>query len=482
MQENQGISRRTFMAAAAAAGLAASARNVRAAGADTARPNIVLLLTDDQRWDALGCMGNGIIHTPHLDQLCAEGTRFDNAFVSTAICCSSRAGILTGLHTRCHGVEDFATPVVGEAWAAAYPALLRDAGYFTGFAGKFGVGSAVPSDAFDFFEGFAGQGRYFLDPDTEQDHLTKHIGNAALQFLDACPPDRPFCLSVSFKAPHVQDDDPRQFLYDPALEHLYQDVEIPPPAKAEPERFEALPEFIRNSEGRARWQRRFATPEMYQQMVKGYYRLVSGVDREVGRIRAALAERGLDRNTVIVFTSDNGFFLGEYGLAGKWLQYEESIRVPLVVHDPRIPADGRAAVRAGMAMNIDLAPTLLGLAGAAVPPSMQGRSLVPLLETGARPWREECFFEHHFANDPDGRVFIPGSDAVRTDRWKYVCYDHGVPAYEELFDLRDDPGETRNLAGDAGHADTLNGFRERLLAWTGALAAWDRASTWQDPA
>ncbi len=475
---NRAWSRRAFLAAAAAAGISSTLG--RAGAQSKERPNIVVMVTDDQRWDALGCAGNPIIHTPNLDALCARGTRFANTFAGTSICCSSRASILTGLHTRAHGIETFAQPIEGAAWDAAYPAMLREAGYYTGFVGKYGVGGDLPREQFDYFTAFGGQGKYFLD-EAETDHLTRHLGDQALDFFRQCPDDRPFCLSLSFKAPHVQDSDPRQFLYDPALESLYQDVEIPVPEKAGPGYFEALPEFMQHSEGRVRWEKRFATPEMYQRSVKGYYRLISGVDREVGRVVEALRARGLDKNTVIIFAADQGFFLGEYGLAGKWLQYEESIRMPLIVFDPRVADAQRPGVREEMAMNIDLCPTILDLAGLEAPRCMQGRSLVPLLEKGAPPWREECFFDHHYANDPGGGVFIPGSDAVRDGRWKYVVYDHQDPRYEQLFDLRDDPGETRNLAAHPEHHARLQHMRARWRAWTEALADWNREATWNDP-
>lgn len=478
MPKNPILSRRGFLAGTVAAGVAVQAG--RAHAQHDERPNIVVMITDDQRWDALGCAGNPLIHTPHLDALCARGTRFANTFASTAICCSSRASILTGLHTRCHGIETFSQPIEGAAWETTYPALLRQAGYYTGFVGKYGVGRDLPRDQFDYFTGFSGQGKYFLD-EAETDHLTSHMGDDALKFFAQAPDNRPFCLSVSFKAAHVQDSDPRQFLYDPELESLYQDAEMPVPEKAAPKHFEALPEFMQHSEGRVRWKKRFATPEMYQRSVKGYYRLVSGVDREAGRIMAALRAQGLDKNTVILFASDQGFFLGEYGLAGKWLQYDESIRMPLIVADPRVADADRAAVREEMAMNIDLCPTILDLAGLTPPPFMQGRSLAPLLEKGAADWRGECFFEHHYANDPGGRVFIPGSEAVRTARWKYVVYDHQDPQYEELFDLNDDPRETRNLAGHPEHRARLNRMRARWRAWTEALADWNRESHWRDP-
>lgn len=464
-------SRRRFLRGAAAlpAGLAAGQH------AQT-RPNILFLLTDDQRWDALGCMGNPVIKTPNIDRLAADGVLFRSNFCTTAICMSSRASIFTGLYMRAHGINSFDAPLKPADFDRSYPALLRAAGYRTGFIGKWGVGNAMPKDRFDYYKGFPGQGRYF--PKGGGEHLTNTMGEQAEEFLDGCRIEQPWCLSISFKAPHAQDEDPKQFLYDPALEPLYRDVRIPVPKTAAPEYFERVPDFVRNSEGRNRWKWRFDTPARYQEMVKAYYRLVTGVDVVVGRLRQALADRDFARNTVIVFTSDNGDFLAEHGMADKWLMYEESIRTPLVVYDPRQPARGRT--RTEMSLNIDVAPTLLDFAGIAAPACMQGRSLRPLLGAAAPPWRREWFYEHHFEVPP--KVRIPRSEGIRTADWKYIRYIDAQPASEELYDLRRDPLEEKNLAPDPGHKQRLDQLRARWQAWSEALARWRPDSRWKDPA
>jgi arylsulfatase A-like enzyme len=226
------------------------------------RPNIILLLTDDQRWDTLGCMGNPIIQTPQLDALAAGGVLFLNNFCTTSICAVSRATFITGQYARRHGIHDFAAELTDEAFAQTYPALLRAAGYWTGFIGKWGIGRSLPADRFDYFEGFAGQGKYFHEVNGQTVHLTRLMADQAIEFLRTRPPDRPFCLSISFKAPHVFDPDVvNPFQYDPAFEGLYSQDEIPPPPKSAPEHFESLPEFTRKSEGRTRWEQRFDTPE-----------------------------------------------------------------------------------------------------------------------------------------------------------------------------------------------------------------------------
>ena len=424
----------------------------------TAQPNLILFLTDDQRWDTLGCMGNPIVHTPNLNRLATQGVLFTNNFGTTSICMSSRASIFTGMYTRRHLINSFAEPLSEKVFAQTYPLLLRKAGYRTGFVGKWGLGGALPENEFDYFDGFPGQGQYFHTIEGKTVHLTRLMTDKAIRFLQGCSNEQPFCLSMSFKSPHVQDNDPRQFLYDLAFEELYKDKSIPVPKTAENRYFEALPEFIQQSEGRTRWQRRFSRPELFQEMVKGYYRLITGVDVAIGKIITTLQEMGLKHNTVILFTSDNGFFLGEHGLAGKWLMHEESIRTPLIIQDPRLPAPMRGCRREEMTLNIDLAPTLLDLAGVPIPSGVQGRSLRPLYQGAPVPWRKDWFYEHHYGHG--GR--IPRSEGVRTRQWKYVCYLDVEPHYEELYNLREDPLEETNLVADWQCQEILGSLRERL--------------------
>lgn len=440
-------------------------------------PNIVFLFSDDQRWDALGAAGNPIIHTPNLDRLAAEGVMFTNNFVTTSICAVSRASAFTGLYARTHGIHGFQESLTAEQHALSYPVRLREAGYRTGFVGKYGVGRTLPAERFDYFQGFAGQGHYFQETEEGRRHLTGLMGEQALEFLDGCTDEQPFCLSVSFKAPHVQDREAPYFLSDPAYDELYKDVEIPVPPKADPKYYEALPDFLKGGyEGRVRWERRFGTPEKYQESVKRYYRLITGIDDQVGRIRTALEERGWDRNTVVIFTSDNGFFLGERGLAGKWLMHEESIRTPLIIHDPRAP-ERHGTRPTPMTLNIDVAPTILRLAGLDPAPGIQGRDLSPLLAGDTPEWREDWFYEHLFEHDT-----IPKTEGVRNDRWKYFRYLDTDPVHEELYDLESDPQELDNLAGAERAREQLQQMRERLELWRTRLENSSPGEPWEDPA
>jgi len=461
---NSRINRREFLSLAAGGSVATA---LSLAGCDTELaepghagkrpPNIIFLLTDDQRADTMGCAGNPIIRTPNMDDLANYGVRFNNAFVTTSICASSRASIFTGQWTRRHGITDFQTPFSEAALAQTYPMLLSQAGYRIGFIGKYGVGAKkdLPIDKYDYWKGFPGQGRYEnKDEDGNYKHLTRIMGEQAIEFLNGCSHDRSFCLSVSFKAPHVQDNDPRQFIYDRAYENLYSDVTIPTPETANPLYFDALPEFLRTSEARRRWQIRFPNPEMFQESVKSYYRLITGVDVVIGKIRDRLKQLNFDDNTVIMLTGDNGFYLGEYGLAGKWFPHELSIRVPLLVYDPRADTKRRGLVLDQMALNVDIAPTILELAHLEVPQQMQGRSLLPLLKGKKPKWRTEFFYEHPFVHKTIAR-----SEALRTQRWKYARYiDYN---YEELYDLKNDPTETINLAKDEKYRETLTSLRKR---------------------
>ena len=425
------------------------------------RPNILFLVTDDQRWDTLGVV-NPLIETPNMDDLSKNGVMFTNAFVTTSICCSSRASIFTGQSASRHRIHNFSTQFTPEQLVNTYPMQLKQAGYRIGFIGKYGVGNKnLPEKNYDYWKGFPGQGHYEKNTDEKGNpiHLTRLLGNQALDFLDGCTSDQPFCLSISFKAPHCQDGDPRQFIYDPAYKDLYRDVTLPPAQNGSEEDWQRFPEFFKkDNEGRTRWKLRFSTPEKYQEMVKRYYRLIYGVDVQIGGIRKKLEEMNAADNTIIIFIGDNGFFLGEHGLAGKWFPYEESIRVPLIIYDPRLPTSKRSRKCDQMALNIDLAPTVLSYARVPVPEVMQGCDLMPLVEGKSIPWRNDFFYEHHLPNDQ-----IPENEALVGQRYKYIRYTTQTPVYEELYDLKTDPGELRNLTGDPDYTSILEKQRKRFF-------------------
>ncbi|MEY3162329.1 MAG: hypothetical protein RIT25_2320 [Planctomycetota bacterium] len=422
------------------------------------RPNMLVLLTDDQRWDSMGCAGNPLVDTPALDAIARDGVRFRNAFVTTAICAASRASILTGLYESAHGFTFGTAPLADVHVDASYPAVLRAAGYRTGFVGKFGVSTNKGATA-RMFDSFRVLSTPYLkpQPDGTVKHLTDLETDAALEFLAGCSADQPWCLSVSFNAPHAEDGAKEQYFWPAAQDAAYADTTFPVPATMDDAFFARLPEFLRESESRTRFRWRFDEPAKYQRMVRGYHRMIRGVDAAVGRLRAELVQRGLADNTVVVFTSDNGYFLGERGFADKWYAYEPSIRVPLLVFDSRVGPLRRGAVSDHMALNVDLAPTLLDLAGITAPATMQGRSLVPLLRGKAPPdWRSEFFHEHRFVHKA-----IPRSEALRTGRFTYLRWIDREPVVEELYDHQADFDQVHDLSGDPAFAGVLGELRAR---------------------
>ncbi|MFT5290679.1 MAG: arylsulfatase A-like enzyme [Planctomycetota bacterium] len=427
-----------------------------AAGSD--RPNLLVLVTDDHPFDALGFAGHPILRTPHMDALAARGVHFTRAFVTTPICAASRASILTGQYERSHGYT-FGQPALDdELVRESYPHLLRGAGYRVGFVGKLGVklGPEARGEMFDMFA--PGTYPYFPkskeNDETPPRHLTDRNVDRAISFLRESS-DQPFCLSLSFQAPHAEDANPDQYVWPASLDTLYEGDAIPPANTSDQAFFEALPEFLQEGLNRERWHWRFDTPEKRERMVRGYYRMLSGVDAGIGRILATIDELGLGENTVILLMGDNGYFLGERGYAGKWTMHDRSTRVPLIVCDPRLNDDLQGRQEDALAVNLDIAPTLLDLAGIEAPIAMQGRSLWPLLRGEATPWREEVFTEHLWDNKR-----IPRTEGLRTEDWKYIRYlDH--PEFEELYDLSLDPHEERNLAHEGAQAERVREFRRR---------------------
>ena len=418
--------------------------------------NIVVLYADDWRHDTLGAAGHPVVKTPHLDQLAKEGMRFTHNCVTTAICGVSRATLLTGQWMSRHGNPAFA--MFTTPWAETYPGLLRRNGYHVGHIGKWHNGT-FPQDKFDFGRAYSGT-HWIREADGTKIHVTQKNENDALEFLRTRPTDKPFVLTLAFFATHAEDQNPLQFLPQPASMELYKDTVIPVPKTSSDEDFKRLPPFIANeqNEGRVRYHWRFDTPEKYQTMMKNYYRLATEVDATCGRVLAALRQQGLLENTLVIFTADNGYFHAEHGLADKWYPYEESIRTPLIVRDPRMPAAQRGQTNDDFTLNVDLAPTFLAAAGVAAPARMQGRDLSSLyLASTAAAWRTEFFYEHATIKNIH---FIPSSEALVRKDVKYLYWPDFQ--HEELFDLTADRAETHNLAAAPNQAKTLASLRSRF--------------------
>lgn len=430
-------------------------------GADDRRPlNLVLLILDDVRWDSIGAAGNRVVRTPSIDALALDGVRFSQARVTTSICMVSRASLLTGQYMSRHGISAFGREIPESAFAQTYPALLRRAGYWVGYVGKYGVGKPREPD-FDFVRAY--EGKHWLAGPGGRVHVTEQNARDALAFLEARPKDRPFALTVGFFAAHAEDAAPEQYLPQDWSAALYRGVTIPPPLRGEAKYRAALPPFLSSekNEGRVRYHWRFDTPASYQAYMTRYYRLITEADAAIGRVVAVLRAQGVYDRTAIVVIGDNGYFQADRGLADKWYPYEESDRVPLVIRDPRLPVERRGRVRDELALNIDIAPTLVAAAGVAVPAVMQGRDVAPLyLQPSPPAWRDEFFYEHPVVL---GRDRIPASEGVIRRDWKYVEWPDF--SYRQLFDLKADPGELVNEAGRRSSARREEAMRRRLAAW-----------------
>jgi len=447
-------------------------------------------MTDDHSTRALSCYGSKILNTPNLDRLAAEGVRFTNAFVTNSLCAPARASVLTGCFSHLNGVRgnsEMADAVERlDPKLPTFPQLLQRAGYHTGIVGKWHLSDAPAG--FHSWCVLPGQGLYFnpdfIDNGTKKTftgYCTDITTDLALEFLRRAPREKPFCLLYQHKAPH------RPFQPAPRHAKLFERVELPHPEtynddyatrrlarEAEDMRFDIslagdykdLPPGLSPAE-RKNW--------IYQRFVKDYYGAVAGIDENLGRVLEYLDRNDLAEDTVVVYTTDNGFFLGDHGWYDKRFMYEPSLRVPLLVRYPRLGVAGRVEDR--MTMNIDYAPTILDLAGVRVPAAMQGASLRPLLE-GRSPgnWRRSVYYTYYenswalrqkggAMTDPSFQYFTPHRvvphRGVRTGRFKLIEY-YGEDDYWELFDLQSDPQELKNLYGEPASAGIAADLKREL--------------------
>ena len=466
------MTRRSALRAVAAA----AASLPRGLLAQPRRPNILFFMTDDQRWDAMSCAGNNLLRTPNMDRIAAGGVRFEQAFVTNALCSPSRACVLTGLYSHAHGVTtngdgpDFRNQRGLLPDQVTFPKLLQQAGYYTALAGKWHIRSD-PS-GFDQWGILPGQGQY-LNPQMIvngarvqfRGHCEDVIADQALEALRTRPRQKPFCLLVHFKAPH------RPWVPDARFERRYENVTIPEPANFH-EDLGGRPAAVANSDLFVADMPDFATRGVradlpraerkrlnFQAFLKNYYRVLLGVDENVGRVLDYLDDERLAENTLVIYTGDNGFFLGEHGMFDKRLMYEPSIRVPLLVRPPGGIKPGQVD-STHMAINNDVAPTVLDYAGVTIPAAMNGhsRSWKPILEGRPVPWRESWMYEYE---EYPGVHCAGKCRGVRTRDWKYIHYWE-KPEGHELFDLRKDPEEMRNLAGDPAHQGKLAELQKEL--------------------
>jgi arylsulfatase A-like enzyme len=381
--------------------------------------------------------------------------------VTTSICWVSRATLMTGEYMSRHGHTLPAASLAQEAWAHAVPGLLGAAGYYTGLVGKSHLGP-FPQGLWDFARIYADQ--HWFTVNGERVQVTERNRRDAMDFLRHRPKDRPFFLDVSFFAAHAVDGSPGQYYPQDWSAQYYPDKNpIPPPIKPESD-LKFLPPFLSDekNEGRVRYHWRFdGTDETYQQTMRHYYRLITEVDDAVGRLIAELKAEGVYDNTLIVYVGDNGYFQADRGLADKWYPYDESIRVPLIVRDPRMLTANRGKPRDEMVLNLDVAPTIVSAAGLKVPVAMQGRDMGPLyMNQAPTAWRDEFFYEHPEVTSRDR---IPASVGVVRRDWKYWYW----PAWdtEQLYDLQKDSDEIRNLSQDPASRAQLTLMKDKLRTW-----------------
>jgi N-acetylglucosamine-6-sulfatase len=435
------------------------------------RPNFLFIYTDDQRWDALGMVQREQgekarfpwFETPNLDRLASEGVRFRNAFVVNSLCAPSRSVYLTGRYSHLNGVANNHTPFPSENIPKTWSALLKAAGYATGYVGKFHHGQqAGKRPGFDYSASFLGQGRYMDCPfeiDGKTTPTTGYVDDVstdyALDFIGKNR-DKPFAVVVGYKSAHGPFQPP------PRLEDKYAGKESRPvpnmdvPAiyagkfsggtKAETKKGGDGKQAKKKMEGAEKAKAGDRT------MRQGYFGCLAAVDENVGRLMARLDELKLADNTVVVFTSDNGYYLGEHNLGDKRSAYDESLRIPMIVRYPKLMGEaGRGRTDDRLVLNLDIAPTFLDLAGEKIPESMQGRSWKRLLQPNDVANGRDAFFYEYFY---ERSYAIPTVLAVRTHSAKIIKYP-GHDEWTEVFDLVKDPYETKNLVNDSASKELV---------------------------
>ena len=473
MIRSAGNTRRTPLALLVFFLVVGIATGTSAARAARARPNIVVVLVDDLRWDEIGCVGHPFVRTPHIDRIAREGARFRNAFCTTPLCSPVRASLLTGQYAHNHGITDNTDRSRQSHRLPTFPRVLQAAGYDTAYVGKWHMGNDdTPRPGFDYWVSMKGQGTSFDPPINdngkqvkETGHTTDVLNRHADRFIRR-ERTGPFCLYIAHKALHPEliqyDDgsisDPSAAKFMPAKRHLNLYADSPVPRRLNViDSLQGKPALLRRIPGLPPLSRETGTSD---ETIRDRLRMLAAVDEGVGMLLKALAEtRRLD-DTVIVLTSDHGYWYGEHGLSvERRLAYEEAVRIPLLVRYPHLVQAGTIVDR--FALSIDLAPTVLELAGAKPRHKMDGRSLVPLL-AGKTPdnWRDSLLIEY-YTDTVFPRVLKMGYKAVRTQRYKYIHYTD-LKGMDELYDLKNDPYEMQNIIDDLSSQAALEKLKAEL--------------------
>ena len=438
------------------------------------RPNIIFILSDDHAVGAISAYGSRINQTPNLDRLAKEGMRFTQALGVQSLCAPARANLLTGKHCHANGVVDNHTRFDGSQ--QTFPKLLQAAGYETAIVGKWHLKS-LPT-GFDHYQILKGQGRYFDCPLITKGHkkpvmhkgyLTDVITDRAVEWLKGRESDRPFCLMVHHKAPHAP------FLHKEEHARLFEKQTMPEPATLLDDWLTRLPlqagHHANTKLAHCCWkqyrqlmktlpeEKEERTRQIYQVTIKGYLRLIASLDENVGRLLDYVEGAGLRDNTIVVYASDNGFFMGEHGLYNKMWMYDQSLQIPLMVRYPGTVKPG--TTNDDLVTMVDLAPTLLDLAGEPIPRDMHGRSIRPLL-AGHTPddWQKAAYY--HYYGDYD----VPEHVGVRSQTHKLIffpTFKHDAGPYWEYFDLRGDPSELRNVYDREKNDPAVLDLKRQLL-------------------
>jgi len=460
----------------ALAATAATSVEIRPEPLPGTRPrNVILILVDDHRYDALGFLGHPLAETPHLDSLARNGVHVRNALVTTSLCSPSRASILTGLYTFRHRVIDNNRAI--PPGTVYFPQYLQRAGYRTGFFGKWHMGGEgdQPQPGFDRWVSFRGQGEYLpptpdytLNVDgrrvPQRGYITDELTDHAIDFIREQPAGgKPFFLYLSHKAVHAN--------FTPAARHegrLSHKTWRRPAAATDPATQAGKPRWLRDQ--RNSWHGvdfPYHSDLDIERYYKRYCETLLAVDDSVGRILAELKAKGVHDDTLIVYMGDNGFMFGEHGLIDKRVAYEASIRIPMLMQCPSLFPGGKAIDQ--VVANLDVAPTILEAMGLATPAHMDGRSFLPLAQGRSIPWRQHFLYVYYWEkNFPQ----TPTVFALRGDRFKYITY-YGLWDTDELYDLQADPEEQRNLLHDPAHRETAVAMERQLYRLMGALGGME---------
>jgi len=477
---------------------------LQAAPKDAVQPvNIVYLMSDDQNTDSMGCYGNPDVQTPNLDRLASDGMAFDNHYDTTAICMASRATVMTGMYEYKTGCNFDHGPMLTDIWEKSYPILLREAGYMTAFAGKFGFELKktpegrklpLPEDDFDRWGGAPGQTTYATAKNksmaayaAEYPHSTLSYGAFGRDFIrDAAKAEKPFCLSISFKAPH------KPATPDPKFDAVYAGKSFKKPENYGREYGEHFAKQSKQGRQYARFHE-WNYSDKYDEVMAIYHQQIYAIDVAVGMVRDTLEEQGVADNTVIIYTSDNGFFCGAHGYGSKVLPYEEASRVPMIIYDPRHSSSGKKLRSDALTGNIDFAPTILGLAGLPIPENMDGDDLMKLYNKPQESIHDSLALINVWGGKESHAL------AVVTKEHKYIHWGYAAAGFEvteELYDLGKDPLELRNQASNPEQGPVLEQMRktydQHLAHWKSEAVAhnnyqpygtlFDRDVSWEDKA